>query len=67
MTGVVAQGSVILLLQDLDASTDGVRFGTLLVCVSFGSTEDLSDHYEYGFASTVHAKSMLTLPLTVEC
>lgn len=43
MTGVVAQGSVILLPQDLDASTDGVRFGILLVCVSFGSTEDLSD------------------------
>lgn len=60
----MTQGPVILLAQDLDASTDGVRLGTLLVCVSFGSTEDLSDHYEHDFASTVHAKIMLTLLLS---
>lgn len=67
MTGVVTQGPVILLAQDLYASTDGVRLGTLLICVSFGSSEDLLDCYEHGFASTVHAKSMLTLPLAAEC
>lgn len=62
----MAQGPVILLAQDLYASTDGVRLGTLFVCVTFGSTEDLSDCYEHGFASSVHAKSMLTLPLAAE-
>lgn len=60
----MTQGPVILLAQDFDASTDGVRLGTALICVSFGSTEDLSDCYKHGFASTVLAKSMFTLLLS---
>lgn len=59
-------GPAILLPQDPVAPTDGVRLWTLLVCVSFRNTEDLSDHHEHCLASAVSPyQNTLTLTLAI--